>query len=173
MLSLLTRILHGLFNSFVVNYLARLRVTTHVTTAIVEALPIPRRDHGPRAFSEIASLARRLSRRSDPADAARLQVLVAELYQLTSSEFEHILGTFPLIPQEERDAALRALAALSMAQHQALSVLPPGRLPGNAEIAEAKAAKRAPLDPEQWPTDVSWQSTLSAILAKLGKREEP
>ena len=31
----------GLFNSFVVNYLVRLRVTTHVTTAMVERLPIP------------------------------------------------------------------------------------------------------------------------------------
>jgi len=31
----------GLFNSFVVNYLVRLRVTTHVTTATVEQLPIP------------------------------------------------------------------------------------------------------------------------------------
>ena len=34
----------GLFNSFVVNYLVRLRVTTHVTTATVERLPIPTRD---------------------------------------------------------------------------------------------------------------------------------
>ena len=32
----------GLFNSFVVNYLVRLRVATHVTTAIVERLPVPR-----------------------------------------------------------------------------------------------------------------------------------
>jgi hypothetical protein len=31
----------GLFNSLVVNYLVRLRVTTHVTTATVEQLPIP------------------------------------------------------------------------------------------------------------------------------------
>ena len=34
----------GLFNSLVVNYLVRLRVTTHVTTTIVERLPVPRRD---------------------------------------------------------------------------------------------------------------------------------
>ena len=37
------------FNSFVVNYLVRLRVTTHVTTAIVERLPIPTRDDAPAA----------------------------------------------------------------------------------------------------------------------------
>jgi hypothetical protein len=96
----------GVFNSFVVNYLVRLRVTTHVTTAMVERLPIPRRDDGPRAFREIAALSRLLARRPDPAASARLQALVAGLYQLSAEEFEHILGTFPLIPREERDAAL-------------------------------------------------------------------
>src|SRR5262249_25213689 len=39
----------GLFNSFVLNYLVRLRVTTHVTTATVEQLPIPTREDAPAA----------------------------------------------------------------------------------------------------------------------------
>ena len=93
----------GLFNSFVVNYLVRMRVTTHVTTATVERLPLPTRDHSPRAFREIAALARLLSRRDDAAAAARLQALVAGLYQLSAGEFAHVLSTFPLIPKEERD----------------------------------------------------------------------
>src|SRR4029077_9836042 len=38
----------GLFNSFVLNYFVRLRVPTHVTTAVVERLPVPPRDHRPR-----------------------------------------------------------------------------------------------------------------------------
>ena len=67
-------LLCGLFNSFVVNYLVRLRVTTHVTTATVERLPIPTRDHAPRAFREIAALARLLARRDDATAATRLQV---------------------------------------------------------------------------------------------------
>ena len=39
----------GLFNSFVVNYLVRLRVSTHVTTALVERLPVPTREQAPHA----------------------------------------------------------------------------------------------------------------------------
>jgi hypothetical protein len=35
---------------------------------------------------------------------------VAGLYQLSVSEFEHVLATFPLIAKEEREAALRAYA---------------------------------------------------------------
>ena len=101
----------GVFNSYVVNYLVRLRVTTHVTTATVERLPIPRRDDGPRAFREIAALARRLAHHADPLAFARLQALVAALYQLSAAEFGHVLGTFPLIPREERDAAMRLYVA--------------------------------------------------------------
>lgn len=96
----------GLFNSLVVNYLVRLRVTTHVTTATVERLPIPTRDVHPRACRDIAALARLLARRDDPDALARLNARVARLYQLTRSEFEHVLETFPLVPQRDRDAAL-------------------------------------------------------------------
>jgi hypothetical protein len=97
----------ALFNSFVVNYLVRPRVTTHVTTAIVESLPIPPRDHAPGAYREIAALGRSLARKADPDAHARLQARVAQLYQLSRSEFAHALSTFPLVPREERDAALR------------------------------------------------------------------
>src|SRR5204862_7402503 len=71
----LQHFLCGLFNSFVVNYLVRLRVTTHVTTAIVERLPIPRREDAPRAFREIAAVARVLRRRDDQVAAANLNAL--------------------------------------------------------------------------------------------------
>ena len=95
----------GLFNSLVVNYLVRMRVTTHVTTATVERLPIPPADYSPSAHREIAALARHLSRRPDRAAWAQLQSRVAGLYQLTPAEFAHVLGTFPLIAKEDRDAA--------------------------------------------------------------------
>jgi hypothetical protein len=100
-------LLCGLFNSFVVNYLVRLRVTTHVTTGMVEQLPIPTAEVAPAACRDISTLARLLARRRDTRALARLNARVAELYQLSGAEFEHILSTFPLVPREERDAALR------------------------------------------------------------------
>ncbi len=96
----------GLFNSLVVNFLVRLRVSTHVTTAIVERLPIPTAHLAPAAFREIAALARLLARRDDSDARARLNARVAELYQLSAEEFEHLLNTFPLIPLEDRRRAL-------------------------------------------------------------------
>jgi hypothetical protein len=97
----------GLFNSFVVNYFVRLRVTTHVTTATVEQLPIPTAEAAPAAFKEISGLGRLLSKRFDPAAFATLNARVAALYQLSPSELEHILNTFPLVARTDRDAALR------------------------------------------------------------------
>jgi hypothetical protein len=96
----------GLFNSLVVNYLVRLRVTMHVTTATVERLPIPTVETAPAAYCEIAGLARLLARGPRAAALARLNARVAELYQLTAAEFEHVLDTFPLVPASERQEAL-------------------------------------------------------------------
>jgi hypothetical protein len=108
----------GLFNSFVVNYLVRLRVATHVTTAIVERLPVPPRETAPGTFEEIAAMARFLSRHApDRSEAAatvfaNLNARVGRLYRLTDEEFEHVLGTFPLVESEVRAAALQAFKRL-------------------------------------------------------------
>jgi hypothetical protein len=104
-------LLCGLFNSFVVNYLVRLRVSTHVTTGMVERLPIPRPEDAPRACREIAAMARLLARRRDPVVMAQLHARVAHLYQLTRDEFAHVLATFPLIPQEEREQTMKTYLA--------------------------------------------------------------
>jgi hypothetical protein len=96
-------VLCGLFNSFVLNFLVRLRVTTHVTTAIVERLPVPPLDEALPRFREIAALARLLAKRPSPRASACLNASVAHLYALSASEYEHVLGTFPLIPREERE----------------------------------------------------------------------
>ena len=100
------QLLCGLFNSYVLNYLVRLRVSTHVTTAVVEQLPVPTRDLAPQAAREIAALSARLAVKRDSTLHARLQARVAALYQLSAEEFEYVLRTFPLVPQAQRDAAL-------------------------------------------------------------------
>ncbi|MGE5242677.1 MAG: Eco57I restriction-modification methylase domain-containing protein [Betaproteobacteria bacterium] len=106
-------LLCGLFNSLVVNYLVRLRVTTHVTTAVVEGLPVPRRDDAPRRCRRIEALARRLARRPDPSAAAEIDLIVAGLYQLSGRELEHVLSTFPLVPAADRETVWRRFTARS------------------------------------------------------------
>jgi hypothetical protein len=102
----------GVLNSLVVNYLVRLRVTTHVSTAIVERLPIPLRDAAPSAVDDIAAAAARLARGWDENVAASLEARVARLYQLSRDEFAHVLDTFPLVPSGERERAASAFDRL-------------------------------------------------------------
>ena len=99
----------GMLNSYVANYLVRLRVSTHVSSGIIDRLPVPlpRRDE-PR-FREIAGLSRSLAAAPlDAANYARLQAIAAREYGLHSSQFHHILSTFPLIEATFRDAARSA-----------------------------------------------------------------
>ena len=48
----------GVLNSFVVNYLIRQRVSTHVTVTIVEQLPVPKPSRQSYFFQQIAKLSR-------------------------------------------------------------------------------------------------------------------
>jgi hypothetical protein len=109
-------VLCGLFNSLVVNYLVRLRVATHVTTAIVERLPIPLRGAGPAMLRRIGVAARWLSRHpvDDSSQAARrisalvaLNVTEAQLYRLSRPELDHVLSSFPLIEAVLHDGVRR------------------------------------------------------------------
>jgi Eco57I restriction-modification methylase len=102
----------GLFNSLVVNYLVRLWVTTHVTTGIVERLPVPRADQAGPMLPRIAAIARLLARRQDAAAFVELNARVAALYRLSADDFAHVLETFPLIDAGERAAMLRRFRAL-------------------------------------------------------------
>ena len=101
----------GLFNSLVVNFFVRLRVSTHVTTEIVERLPVPSIEHAPATARKIAALARLLSRKTGPAEFARLNALVAQLYGLTAAEYDHVVGSFPLLPEHERDRCVAEYAS--------------------------------------------------------------
>jgi hypothetical protein len=125
----------GLMNSFVANYFVRLRISTHVTLASLDHLPVPT----PGAWTgDLADLAANLSRTTTPAPAAphqphqqylphqqyqavtatavvaaRLQALAARAYGITPDEFRHVLSTFPLVGKEERTAALETFVRLA------------------------------------------------------------
>jgi hypothetical protein len=97
----------GVMNTYVANYLIRMRVTTHVTAGIISRLPVPRPARSDPRFAAVVSDARALTQAEDPGRLARLNATVASLYQLARPEFEYITGTFPLVPMAERSLALR------------------------------------------------------------------
>jgi hypothetical protein len=99
----------GVLNSFVANYLVRLRVTTHVTAGIVSRLPVPRPPVASPLRRTIAALSLRLLRARAPErtpEYAQLQAAVGHLYELTLGEFQYILSTFPLVDEAVREMAL-------------------------------------------------------------------
>jgi hypothetical protein len=102
----------GVFNSFVANYLVRLRVSTHVNVSIIERLPVPKPSRDSAVFRQIGGLSVRLAAApGDLAAAARLEAAAARLYALSVAQFGHVLATFPLVPPEDRARAAEAFAA--------------------------------------------------------------
>jgi len=102
----------GMMNSYIANYLVRLWVGTHVTTAIVHALPLPFVSPDSAGFIEVARLASELAMSWSLANFARLQAMATFLYGVSRDELGHILTTFPLIPDRERRELLQAFEAL-------------------------------------------------------------
>jgi hypothetical protein len=100
----------GILNSYVANYLIRMRVSTHVTASIVSRLPVPRPARSDPRFAGVVRAARALASEDDADQLAGLNAAVASLYGLTTGDFEHVVGTFPLIPLAERSLALRRFA---------------------------------------------------------------
>jgi phage I-like protein len=83
----------------------------HVTTSLVEDLPVPRREESLDETSAIAQLSRQLSEGDrSPQAMAALQAAVAWLYGLTRDEFASVLESFPLVAQSERQMAAAIFA---------------------------------------------------------------
>jgi hypothetical protein len=102
----------GLLNSLVANYLVRLNVTTHVTTAIMSRLRVPKPSEAD--IDRLAALSKSLSHTGIDSNVeayAQLNSLAARLYGVTRDEYAFILDTFPLIPQLQRDCCLEAFVA--------------------------------------------------------------
>lgn len=101
----------AILNSLVANYLVRLGVTTHVTTALMSRLPAPRPDRRSPEFGELVSLARALARTgvdAAPEEFGRLNAIVARLYGLRQEQYAHVVDAFPLLPEAVRARCLGA-----------------------------------------------------------------
>ncbi len=125
-------VLVALLNNFVIDWMIRQKITTHVNMFYFYQLPVPRLAAGDRYFAPLLERAARLicttpefddlareviisshlNGATDPAERARLRAeidgMVAHLYGLTEADFTHILGTFPLVPEPVKVAALNA-----------------------------------------------------------------
>jgi hypothetical protein len=97
-------VLCALLNSFVANYLVRFRVNTHVTASLMSRLRVPVVRRDTHAYRRLASLAQTLMHSPAAAELqpeyAELQAIVAKVYALSDADVRHVLGTFPLIPDD-------------------------------------------------------------------------
>ncbi|HCZ14556.1 MAG TPA: hypothetical protein DHV85_08135 [Candidatus Accumulibacter sp.] len=111
----------GVFNSFVIDWLLRQKITSHLNMFYVYQVPIPRLKENAPTFSPIVTRAAQLTCTTpefdalarevglehhqllDPIERARLRAeldgLVAHLYGLSEAEFALILASFPLVPE--------------------------------------------------------------------------
>ena len=102
----------GVLNSFVANYFVRMRVGTHVTVSIIERLPVPCPAIQSDEFREVVALTSRVvTTPTDHEAAAQLQACVARIYQMERADFQRVLDTFPLVPTDERQAAMACFMA--------------------------------------------------------------
>jgi Schlafen, AlbA_2/MmeI, DNA-methyltransferase domain len=125
------------FNSFVLDYAVRLRISRNMNMFYIYQLPIPRHTDADPSFKPIVERAAKLicmahefdqlaqeaglgshkAGATDPAERARLRSeldgLVAHVYGLTEEDFAHILTTFPLVEASVKEAALAAYKAFA------------------------------------------------------------
>ena len=125
-------VLMALMNSFVLDYHLRQQVSANLNMFYIYQCPVPRLSKKDSAFAPITSRAARLicttsafddlaksvglkghqDGATDPTERAKLRAeldgLVAHLYGLSEEEFTHVLGTFPLVAEPVKVAALNA-----------------------------------------------------------------
>ena len=105
----------GLFNSYVLNAIVRMLMGGHLTTSLVETLPVPAWT-GSGAQRRVARLGQKLADgRRHGFTHALLQGAVARMYELDRREFQGVLEGFPLVPAHDRGRALRAFERHSQA----------------------------------------------------------
>ncbi|UZO77867.1 hypothetical protein M8120_08155 [Microcystis aeruginosa str. Chao 1910] len=124
--------LEAILNSLIIDFCARQKVSANINMFYIYQLPIPRLKEGDKYFQEIVENAAKLICTTEEFDQlakevgigshkngvteegermairAKLDAIVAHLYELTLTEFQHILTTFPLVPESVKTATLKA-----------------------------------------------------------------
>lgn len=122
----------AIWNSFTYDSLLRLKVSANINFFFVYSTQVPRLTKSDRHFTEIIQRAAKLicttpefdelaqevgldSHKNGITDEtqraqlrAELDGIIAHLYGLTEEEFKYILTTFPIVPEETKQAALEA-----------------------------------------------------------------
>ena len=102
------------FNSYVLNAIVRMLMGGHLTTSLVESLPVPPWT-GSATQRQIARLSGRLaSGRTATKTSSLLQALVAREYGVDRDTFARILEGFPLVPELDRGLAARQFVDILM-----------------------------------------------------------
>jgi type I restriction-modification system DNA methylase subunit len=125
-----------ILNSFLIDWLTRKKVSTTLNFFYIYQTPIPRLKEGDKYFQEIVENAAKLICTTEEfeqlakevgigsykngvteegermAIRAKLDAIVAHLYELNLTEFQHILTTFPLVPESVKTATLKAYQTL-------------------------------------------------------------
>ncbi len=130
--------LQAMLNSFALDTVIRQKISTTLNFFYMESLPVPRLTPGNPYFDAIVPRAARLTctrpefadlwrevmggdwdescGATDPAERQRLRdeidALVAHLYGLSRADFDHILGTFPLVFPDTPEGRARREALL-------------------------------------------------------------
>ncbi|MCZ8067066.1 MAG: ATP-binding protein [Microcystis sp. LE17-20D] len=128
--------LEAILNSLIIDFCARQKVSANINMFYIYQLPIPRLKEGDKYFQEIVENAAKLICTTEEfeqlakevgigshkngvteeaermAIRAKLDAIVAHLYELTPTEFQHILSTFPLVPESVKTATLKAYQTL-------------------------------------------------------------
>jgi hypothetical protein len=122
-------VVQAILNSFIVDFYIRQMVSANLNMFYIYQLPVPRLTKKDSIFNQIVTRAAKLicttpefddlakevgleSGVTNPDERAEiwaeLDAMVAHLYGLTYEEFQHILGTFPIVKDEVKDRALEA-----------------------------------------------------------------
>lgn len=130
-------LLTAVFNSMVYDSVIRLKVSSNMNFFYVYSTQVPALTNADAIYSKLVNYAARLicispkfdelakeiglkshkDGATDSAERARLRAeldgMIAHLYGLSEEEFTHIVSTFPLLDQSEKDAALDAYRELT------------------------------------------------------------